>query len=53
MREDIYIAEEKDVKELYALQLKAFESEAEMIGSRRAGHTGGSLRTLYLHKELR
>ena len=28
------IAEKKDIKELYKLQLRAFESEAEMIGSR-------------------
>ncbi len=28
------IAEEKDIRELYDLQLRAFESEAEMIGSR-------------------
>lgn len=28
------IAQEKDIKELFELQLKAFESEAEMIGSR-------------------
>lgn len=28
------IAEEKDIKELYDLQLRAFESEAEMVGSR-------------------
>ena len=27
-------AEEKDIRELYDLQLRAFESEAEMIGSR-------------------
>ena len=30
----IEIAEEKDIEELYALQLLAFESEAKMIGSR-------------------
>ena len=28
------IAKEKDIKELFDLQLRAFESEAEMIGSR-------------------
>ena len=30
----IEIAEEKDIEELYDLQLLAFESEAEMVGSR-------------------
>lgn len=30
----IQCAEQKDINELYALQLLAFESEAEMIGSR-------------------
>ena len=28
------IAKEKDIRELFDLQLRAFESEAEMIGSR-------------------
>ena len=32
--QDFEIAEQKDVAELYDLQLRAFESEAEMIGSR-------------------
>ena len=31
---DCEIATKKDIKELYDLQLRAFESEAEMIGSR-------------------
>ena len=34
MNSDYEIAEEKDIKELFDLQLRAFESEAEMIGSR-------------------
>ena len=32
--ENYEIAEEKDIRELFELQLRAFESEAEMIGSR-------------------
>ena len=31
---DYEYAKEKDIKELYDLQLRAFESEAEMINSR-------------------
>lgn len=32
---DIFeIAKEKDIKELFELQLRASESEAEMVGSR-------------------
>ena len=31
---DYEFATRKDIKELYDLQLRAFESEAEMIGSR-------------------
>ena len=34
MSEEYEIAKEKDIKELFDLQLRAFESEAEMIGSR-------------------
>ena len=34
MNNDYEIAKEKDIKELFDLQLRAFESEAEMIGSR-------------------
>ena len=34
MNSDYEIAKEKDIKELFDLQLRAFESEAEMIGSR-------------------
>ena len=34
MEKEYEIAKEKDIKELYDLQLRAFESEAEMIGSR-------------------
>ena len=32
--QDFEVAEQKDAAELYELQLRAFESEAEMIGSR-------------------
>ena len=34
MNSDYEIAKEKDIRELFDLQLRAFESEAEMIGSR-------------------
>lgn len=34
MDKEYEIAKEKDIKELFDLQLRAFESEAEMIGSR-------------------
>ena len=34
MNNEYEIAKEKDIRELFDLQLRAFESEAEMIGSR-------------------
>ena len=34
MNTEYEIAEEKDIRELFDLQLRAYESEAEMIGSR-------------------
>lgn len=34
MNKEYEIAKENDIKELFDLQLRAFESEAEMIGSR-------------------
>lgn len=34
MNREYEIAKDKDIKELFDLQLRAFESEAEMIGSR-------------------